>query len=126
MKSGIMKRIETLESQMESTESNQWNYCNIISGEIRLAYVKHIITGQRVYDEGFIAEILHQDRLQARIKPIPIHVQIGPDDESSDAIREAIERGIISPKVQHAANFNEPDDALLGAEIIAIDKNSSQ
>lgn len=126
MKSGIIKRIETLESQMESTESNQWNHHSIIGGEFRLSYVKHRITGQRVYDSGFIAQILDMDRAQARIKPIPINVQIGPCDESSDAIREAIEIGILPANVQHAANFNESDDVPLAAEIIAIDRNSIQ
>lgn len=129
MKSGIIKRIETLESQMESTESDHWDHCIVLCGGGSFQYVRNTSTGQRVYDAGFIAQITNRHKGRSSngvMRFTPIHVQIGPDDESSDAIREAIERGIVPANVQRAANFNEPDDAPLAAEIIAMDRNSIQ
>lgn len=129
MKSGIMKRIETLESQMGSTESNHWDHCIVLCAGGSFEYVRNASTGQRVYDAGFIAQVANQHKGRSTngvMRFTPIHVQIGPDDETSDVIREAIERGIVSPNVQRAANFNESDDALLAAEIIAIDRNNIQ
>lgn len=105
-RSNIMKRIEMIESQFTTEQTDQWNLHIVIMGGGNIEYVKNEQTGQRIFDAGFIAETLQRQKTNRRAGGMqgrfsPIDVQIGADDESSAAIREAIAAGIYTP---HAAD----------------------
>lgn len=125
MKSALMKRIESLESQLESTESDQWQHHIVLCGSGSFDYVRNAATGQRIFDAGFIAQVTSVHKAHASrgsMRFTPIDVQIGPDDETTAAIAEAIQRGVVSSNVQHAANFASIDVSH-AAEIVTTNRD---